>query len=51
MRPSVVWKVSALRMDPDDRYKNDPEIQAMTSLVDAYQHRDVHEAEKILKSE
>jgi len=31
-------------------YKNDPEIQAMTSLVDAYQRRDVHEAEKILKT-
>jgi len=31
-------------------YKNDPEIQAMTGLVDAYQHRDVHEAEKILKT-
>jgi len=30
-------------------YKNDPEIQAMTSLVDAYQRREVHEAEKILK--
>ncbi|KAH8930154.1 PCI-domain-containing protein [Atractiella rhizophila] len=31
-------------------YKNDPEIQAMTNLVQAYQHRDVHEAEKILAS-
>lgn len=32
-----------------DRYKNDPEIMAMTNLVSAYQRRDVHEAEKILR--
>lgn len=31
------------------RYKNDPEIVAMTNLVSAYQRRDVHEAEKILR--
>ncbi|SCZ97918.1 BZ3500_MvSof-1268-A1-R1_Chr7-3g09638 [Microbotryum saponariae] len=31
-------------------YKNDPEIMAMTNLVSAYQARDVHEAEKILRS-
>ncbi|KAJ3558997.1 hypothetical protein NM688_g605 [Phlebia brevispora] len=30
-------------------YKNDPQIMAMTDLVDAYQRRDVHSAEKILK--
>ena len=32
-------------------YKNDPEIKAMTDLVDAYQRREVHAAEKILKGE
>ncbi|WRT67670.1 uncharacterized protein IL334_004642 [Kwoniella shivajii] len=31
-------------------YKNDPQIIAMTSLVTAYQRRDVKEAEKILKA-
>ncbi|SGY12403.1 BQ5605_C011g06496 [Microbotryum silenes-dioicae] len=31
-------------------YKNDPEIMAMTNLVSAYQGRDVHEAERILRS-
>lgn len=30
-------------------YKNDPQIKAMTDLVDAYQRRDVHAAEKILR--
>lgn len=30
-------------------YKNDPEIVAMTNLVAAYQRREVHEAEKILR--
>ncbi|KZO89689.1 PCI-domain-containing protein [Calocera viscosa TUFC12733] len=30
-------------------YKNDPEITAMTDLVSAYQRREVHEAEKILR--
>jgi COP9 signalosome complex subunit 2 len=30
-------------------YKNDPQIKAMTDLVDAYQRREVHTAEKILK--
>ncbi len=30
-------------------YKNDPEIVAMTDLVSAYQRREVHEAEKILR--
>lgn len=31
-------------------YKNDPQIIAMTSLVSAYQRRDVQEAERILKA-
>ena len=31
------------------RYKTDPQIKAMTDLVDAYQRREVHLAEKILK--
>ena len=30
-------------------YKNDPEIVAMTDLVSAYQRREVHEAERILR--
>lgn len=30
-------------------YRNDNEIKAMTDLVDAYQRREVHTAEKILK--
>ncbi|EPQ29173.1 uncharacterized protein PFL1_03460 [Pseudozyma flocculosa PF-1] len=30
-------------------YKNDPQIVAMTNLVSAYQRRQVHEAEKILR--
>ncbi|CAK5264398.1 unnamed protein product [Mycena citricolor] len=30
-------------------YKTDPQIKAMTDLVDAYQRREVHSAEKILK--
>lgn len=32
-----------------DSYKNDSQIKAMTDLVDAYQRRDVHAAEKILR--
>ncbi|KAH7107000.1 PCI-domain-containing protein [Auriculariales sp. MPI-PUGE-AT-0066] len=31
-------------------YKSDPQITALTDLVDAYQRREVHEAEKILKT-
>jgi COP9 signalosome complex subunit 2 len=31
------------------RYKNDRQIQAMTALVSAYQRREVHEAEKIIR--
>lgn len=34
---------------PPDSYKVHPEIVAMTNLVSAYQRRDVHEAEKILR--
>ncbi|PWN49600.1 putative COP9 signalosome complex subunit 2 [Violaceomyces palustris] len=30
-------------------YKNDPQIVAMTNLVSAYQRREVHEAERILR--
>jgi len=30
-------------------YKNDPQIKAMTDLVDAYQRREVHTAEKIIR--
>lgn len=30
-------------------YKNDHQIQAMTSLVSAYQRREVHEAEKVIR--
>ena len=30
-------------------YKSDPQIKAMTDLVDAYQRREVHLAEKILR--
>lgn len=33
------------------RYKNDPQITAMTDLVSAYQTRDVVLAERILKGE
>ena len=31
------------------RYKNSPEIVAMTNLVGAYQRRDIHDAQKILR--
>lgn len=31
------------------RYKSDPQITAMTDLVGAYQRREVHEAERILR--
>jgi len=31
------------------RYKTDPEIEAMTNLVEAYQRREVHSAERILR--
>ena len=30
-------------------YKNDPEILAMTNLVNAYQNNDINDFEKILK--
>lgn len=33
------------------RYKTDPQIKAMTDLVDAYQRREVHVADKILRGE
>jgi hypothetical protein len=38
-----------MMMKAPARYKNDPQIKAMTDLVDAYQRREVHTAEKILK--
>jgi len=38
-----------MRQKLTSRYKNDPQIVAMTGLVSAYQNRDVQEAEKILK--
>lgn len=31
-------------------YKNDPRISAMTDLVDAYQHDDIHRYERILQN-
>lgn len=34
---------------PSNRYKTDPQIKAMTDLVDAYQRREVHAAERILR--
>ena len=42
------WAASFLKLIK--RYKNDPQIIAMTSLVSAYQNRDVQDAEKILKA-
>ena len=33
------------------RYKDDPQIKAMTDLVDAYQRREVHVAEKLLRGD
>lgn len=42
----------ALKASADSpRYKNDPQIIAMTSLVSAYQARDVQQAERILSGE
>lgn len=32
------------------RYKNDPEIVAMTELIDAQRRRDIHAAMKIINS-
>ena len=32
-------------------YKNDPEVQAMTNLVEAYQQNDINDFEKILRTE
>lgn len=32
------------------RYRENPQIVAMTNLVTAYQHRDIFEAEKIIRS-
>lgn len=49
-KPYSYQRVRALFHLMRCRYKNDPQITAMTDLVDAYQRREVHEAEKILKS-
>ncbi|KAK0540794.1 hypothetical protein OC835_000501 [Tilletia horrida] len=50
----VAQMLMGSEIDPFDSqetkpYKNDPQITAMTDLVRAYQHREVHTAEKILK--
>jgi len=52
----VAQMLMGSEIDPFDSqetkpYKNDPQITAMTDLVRAYQHREVHTAEKILKGE
>lgn len=44
----LIFAVRKLMVDVG-RYKNDPQIKAMTDLVDAYQRREVHSAEKILR--
>ncbi|KAJ3715429.1 hypothetical protein C8R42DRAFT_680874 [Lentinula raphanica] len=48
-------RIQVLEVNPFDSqetlkpYKNEPEFKAMTDLVDAYQRREVHSAEKILR--
>ncbi|KIY47164.1 hypothetical protein FISHEDRAFT_73175 [Fistulina hepatica ATCC 64428] len=42
-------EVNAFDSQETRPYANDPEIKAMTDLVDVYQWRMVHSAEKILK--
>lgn len=37
-------------ISPSVRYRENPQIVAMTNLVTAYQHRDIFEAEKIIRS-
>jgi COP9 signalosome complex subunit 2 len=49
-KPSVV-NAQVASPQLKGRYKNDPQIVAMTGLVSAYQNRDVQEAEKILKGQ
>lgn len=48
-----IWKLAGLALIGGVggvvRYKNDPEILAMTNLVAAYQRNDIMEFEKILK--
>lgn len=38
-----------MKGSPLHRYKTDPQIKAMTDLVGAYQRREVHEAENIIR--
>ena len=48
-KPYVILFSCRRRLKLAFRYKTDPQIKAMTDLVDAYQRREVHLAEKILK--
>eukprot|EP00210_Caulerpa_lentillifera_P003871 g3698.t1 len=43
--------VDPLTAQESQSYKNDPEVKAMTDLVDAYQRNDINGFEKILKNE
>jgi COP9 signalosome complex subunit 2 len=50
----LAYLLMGSEIDPFDSqetkpYKNNPDIKAVTDLVGAYQRREVHEAEKILK--
>jgi len=45
----VFFLCSDITKSGENRYKNDPQIKAMTDLVDAYQRREVHTAEKIIR--
>jgi hypothetical protein len=45
----VAWFPSHPENSNACRYKNDPEILAMTNLIAAYQKNDIMEFEKILK--
>ncbi|KAB5592446.1 COP9 signalosome complex subunit 2 [Ceratobasidium theobromae] len=45
-KPSPKWRLTEYMRN---RYKSDPQITAMTDLVGAYQRREVHEAERILR--
>ena len=45
-----MWAMTDVRAAVSSyRYKNDSEIVAMTNLVAAYQRRDIHDAQKILR--
>lgn len=43
--------VDPLTAQESQSYKNDPEVKAMTDLVDAYQRNDINGFERILKNE